>query len=501
MGGSVLRDYQQAAVDHALQFLASAQPGDKRLYAAPTGTGKSYIQWELQRLLTSAWIVTPKLEIIKGFLDKAGAPSGLSEEAVIERAWSMGITTPIRLRNAMMRGDGPEIKYLILDEAHHDEAESWQDIHLLAGDPPCVGYTASPFRGSPRSTATFRERWGDPVWILTFSEAAWRGALTMPECSTVPLLDDDVIEARDGEFVVSKVSEATIARLYAAAGLCVPWIDSRRPASPWDISTMFTLPSRESARELGAILGPFARVVDGGTPYCARQEAFTACIARRAALIQIGVVSEGVDLPIRRLVDLSPCLSPVRWLQQFGRITRPGGRSRYVCCNRNLMRHGYLLDGCLPDAAYRQAEDAFGGPSQRAAFRVIGLEAIGRLKPIELKLSNGVTTTAYAITRMENHQRTDYFVIVHPTRSEPIWATKDVYKNPETGALAYGSWRRCAPPSDLVGFASIPPRPLTDKQKAWWQRSAPGFGLADAEPNQKQFQVLPVLCDIRARLV
>ena len=38
-----LRDYQQVAVDFTLDFLRAAGPGEKRLLAAPTGSGKSLI--------------------------------------------------------------------------------------------------------------------------------------------------------------------------------------------------------------------------------------------------------------------------------------------------------------------------------------------------------------------------------------------------------------------------------------------------------------------------
>jgi hypothetical protein len=37
-----LHNYQTTAVDDALAWLATAQAGDKRLYASPTGSGKSY---------------------------------------------------------------------------------------------------------------------------------------------------------------------------------------------------------------------------------------------------------------------------------------------------------------------------------------------------------------------------------------------------------------------------------------------------------------------------
>ena len=65
-----LRPCQEAAVQDALAFLASAKPGDKKLYAAPTGSGKSIIELAVQRQAPYAWLVTPKVEIIMGMMNK-----------------------------------------------------------------------------------------------------------------------------------------------------------------------------------------------------------------------------------------------------------------------------------------------------------------------------------------------------------------------------------------------------------------------------------------------
>lgn len=493
-GGFVqLRDYQRIAVDHAAEWHAFASPGDKLLLAAPTGTGKSVIELALQSRIPGAWIVTPRLEIVAGMVQKAGGPGALSEAAMIAEGWGRHITTPIRLRSALMRGDLPAPPALIFDEAHHDLAASWQDISLLCGFSPAIGLTATPYRGTPRGTAEFRRQWGEPVWVITFPEAAAGGYLSMPECRTVPLVDDDLIELRGGELVAAQVDSAVGDRISAIAELCPAWF-----AGAWDRPTMFALPSRDTCRVLQAALGRHgipAVVVDGETPYSERQEAFRAVLDRSAALIQVQVVSEGVDLPIRRLVDCSPSISPVRWLQQFGRITRPGGQSEYVCTNRNLLRHGYLLDGLLPLSSIKEAQEAFAGPGKRAAVRAVGLEALGRLKATEIPIAGGITGLGYAISALEGHRRTEYFCLLHPAWEEPIWAARE--NNPG----AYGRWSRCAPPEDLSGFASLAPSAVSEKQRAWWERSAGAFGLdPTAEVTRKQFQVLPVLSDLKVRL-
>jgi hypothetical protein len=83
-------------------------------------------------------------------------------------------------------------------------------------------------------------------------------------------------------------------------------------------------------------------------------------------LISVRVLGEGVDLPwLRRIVDARPTTSPVLFLQHLGRITRPGpGTPEYICTNRNVERHAYLLAGLLDNLSLAAAE-AFKGPSKR----------------------------------------------------------------------------------------------------------------------------------------
>lgn len=480
-----LRDYQVLAKDYVVKRLLAQEP--YTLLASPTGTGKSVMEIatleELRALGHNPVLVTPRQEIIDGICDKLGVVS--------EVAHRYGIWTPIKLRNRLLAGELMPITELILDEGHHDSAQSWRDLHLLCGCVPAVAFTATPYRGTPRGTAEFKAVWGEPVWAITWDEAVRHGYLSFPTCETIAFLDDDEIEVKNGELATGAISEATLPRLAEIAKLAEQW-------RGWDCPTLFACPSLVCAYQLQVELTRLdlpSIVVDGSTPYETRRGAFKATVACEVALIHVDVVSEGVDLPLRRLVDLKPTMSPVKWLQQVGRITRPGGKPQYICTNRNLMRHGYLLDGLVPEAAYKQAEAAFGGPGVRGASRVLGLEVLGRLRGGELKLANGMTGLCYAITAMEGHKRRDYFVAFRPDRAEGLWATRT------RGDGTYGRWARCVAPTEVSGFASIPAKALSEKQLAWWKRQARRCGLdPTVEPTQRSFQALPVLVDLRARL-
>ncbi len=117
----------------------------------------------------------------------------------------------------------------------------------------------------------------------------------------------------------------------------------------WDQPTLYALPSTRLAQACAD------RLSDAGMPAVTvtadrqdRLALFKACEARLIALVHVNVINEGVDLKLRRLVDLKPTLSPVNWLQQLGRIMRPWDKTpEYWCTNRNVARHAYVLEGSV----------------------------------------------------------------------------------------------------------------------------------------------------------
>jgi hypothetical protein len=323
----------------------------------------------------------------------------------------------------------------------------------------------------------------------------------MPWCETVPLVDDDVISIQNGEFVVEAVTSEYTSRIEDVLKLFT-----------LDKPTMVSVPGHLMLDILEGMCRkhkiPTVTVVSE-TANIDRVAAFDACINCKAILLQINVVSEGVDLPIRRLIDLAPTLSPVKWIQQLGRIMRPSDEvAEYICTNRNLMRHAYLLEGCMPPMFIAQAQQAF-PISNRMGQRVLGLEAIGKFQPVEMPMANGMTGFIYVMASQDPNNSAniiEYAAIVHPALQEPIWATKVKIKKGYDPVLQrmvmdYGKWERTTAPADLKGFKSIPTEKVTVPMANFWKRAAKGVGLdRDAEVTRKNFQALPILLDIGLRL-
>lgn len=488
--------FQKAAIDFCVDWVRSASRSDKKLLTSPTGTGKSVMELGIQEQLDWCWIITPREEIVWSYLDKLQVPE---DEWSFDEAFRRQICTPIRMRNAMLHGEVDPPKSLIIDEAHHATAETWQQLDLLSGCCPALGFTATGFRGSPKGTRALLDQWGEPEPILTYSEALGAGYISMPKFTMLPLVDDDTIEISGGEFTVVSVESAYKDRISDLANASKKWYNGK-----WDKATLYSMPGsatcelfqRAMARENLPVL-----IVNASTSREDRRIAFDACVERIAAIVHVNIISEGVDLPIRRLVDCAPTMSPVRWLQQLGRATRPapeGDLPEYVCSNRNILRHAYVLSGCLPPAVASEAERAF-GPSDRDCTRAVGLEAIGRFKPTRAKLLSGTSLTVYSLSQVVDNGVVDFCCVIHPLL-EPVWAVKVNTKN-EDGTRNWGKWARCGAPQDLRGFSSIGPKAVSEKQINWWKRSAAVFGLdPTVEPDRKNFQVLPVLNDLNLRL-
>ena len=511
-----LHPFQEAGVAHAIQALQRQRTDPNArpvLYSAPTGTGKSVWLNEVLRRLRepgrSPYVLAPSDEILKPIARKYSEElaRGALPKARLEKH---GYFTPIRLRNLLLGGIIPPPTELIKDEAHHDGCDTYDIIDDLVGHCPTVGCTATPFRGSAKETQALRAKWGDPVPLITMPEAVSAGYMAFPDVKIVPLLDDDVIDVVNGEFVVTQLNEQVgdvvdrVAEIVRNQCSYNPATGTHSPKRP----TMLALPSVYAAKLYTASLrgvGIETDIIIGGTPVRQRDCIFERVKKSKSVLVQVAVVGEGVDLPIRCLIDLTPCFSPVKWLQLFGRATRPTGPKEppplYVGTNRNLLRHSYLLQGLLPPSVYKLAEEKFEGPSKRRNVRVIGLESLGKFTSIDVPLHNGTTGQLIVVQKLEGRVTYSYAAIMSPLHENIVYARRQNVKASSTGDTTYGRWERIDSIPELEGgFASVHKGEISEAQKAWWKRSARWYGLdVTAEPNNRTFQSLPILKDTGLR--
>lgn len=502
----VPRDYQESFVPQA-QALISSDPDTWHLFTAPTGTGKSIAELLALSSITDSIMITPRLEIIAGMLDKLGHyVYDMTDTELVSLSWSYGIITPIRLRSILAKGElsfMPSV--LFIDEAHHDFASTYQDITMYLNGCPKVGLTATPFRGTPKQTQNFRNQWGNKVHsLINLHTAIANGYCTLPTAMVWPLLDDDTIDIQNGEFKLNSVGATTTIQLTIANIVERMKKFYCKKTRLYDMPTMFSVPTTIAAKLLTAALIKSnlpAVSVTQDTARLGRNAAFDSTVRGSTALVQINVVSEGVDLPIKRLIDLSPTMSPVRFLQLLGRIMRPGSTPEYICCCRNLERHCYLLEGLWPNSYVKDAQEAFtdegGNPvfSRRSGTRVVGLEGLGRFTTTPIHLLDGTVGFLYNLIHTSGFQRTEYIAFLHPNYPDVVKGIKVSSRN-DKGEMTWGRWKVVDSLPDLKGCISAKTYPLTDGQVNRWNESSQEKGLNPHKViTAREFQILPFLRD------
>ena len=500
-----LHDYQLDAVKAALTAFNKPYEQDgephRLMIVSPTGTGKSYIALAVMSALPGTLFVAPAQEILDDMVRKGANP---------DRVWTVK-----KLHNRLMEGLDLDIPAIIFDEAHHAVDETHKTVvALLQSTTLLLGLTATPYRGTPQSSAELQLFWGTPFVALTYTEAATRGLIRIPHCETIPLVDDDEITASGGDFSIRQVASEYKLKTDDAAAILLRkgWVVDGRIQAPTVVGVSGSEQAQYVVEAIMRVAGVNAAIISADTRPSLRATIFQQLVACNLVLVHINIVSEGVDLPVRYYLDLSPTLSPRLWVQRIGRQMRPvapgtsGAHPEYVCTNRNLERHAYLLEGCVPDAYVANAQQAFPTPSGRTARRALGLESLGKLKADQIRLTSGLVCSFYNVQGSAGRDRVAYICLLHPCKSQIVWLTRlDVQSTTPNAyggkAYTYGKWTACPPPENFTGYGAAPAKPLTPGQKSWWDRTARSVGLDDTqEVTNRRFAILPALVDIGATL-
>lgn len=486
-----LRDYQENGVELAINALTVTKT--HTLFVAPTGSGKSYMELAIkQRLGHDCAVITPSLEIIRGLCDKSGV--------TFQQAEQRNIWTPLSLLNAITRKQlKRQPKWLVVDEAHHDTASTYGKLYSFLGIPR-VGFTATPYRISPKETSAFLAQWEKQVTLLTWQQAINEGYISLPNVVTIPLVDDDVIELVAGELSIREVESTTVDVLSDAIKQC------NKPGGLFDGEriSVVTLPGKKTVEIFNERCEGLAYTtypVTSDTPQGERDRAMKCARESKTCLLQIGILGEGVDFPVRLMADLAPTMSPVKFIQRFGRCCRPlevGEKpGTYYVFNRNFQHHGYLLADVLPDGVMKEAQEAFPTFTKRSELRSIGIETFGKIKPVPVLTSGGEMIHLYVVNTIGEDTQRQIALVVHPMQMEPYWFEREN----KTGS----SWVRLNnKPDDLKAVSAKSGGPVTLRQLDWWNNPATGaerYGVkADQNLNNKVFQILPLLAQARLSL-
>lgn len=424
-----LRNYQKFIVNKVQENIRQGRNG---LFALPTGTGKSYCELQLLKDNHDLLLLTWKVEIMEGLIRKfqdefLGNPlnsmNGMSINKVVELGLANRILTPIRYMNLLANGQIKPYKNLLIDEGHHVLAETFKTIETLSDLHSINLLTASPYRGTAKGTKELYDQYGKPVWGLSYKEAFDQGHIHLPSMEFIPLIDDEKIGVRNGEFIANESDKVLINNSDKIHTLLNNRLDRK-------LSTIVCFPSRLTLLYYAKQLKDIGVILDD-TPYSERLKIIEDCMIFRKPIFFISAISEGIDYPFQQLIDLCPMYSPVKWIQIIGRIMRT--KSNYICTNRNVMRHSYLLSGCLDKYTTNNLYTAWPMQSMRISSRVLGVEKIERLKPLQVDTLSGHKILLYNVTCTKSDWTDeDYTIVVHPQYED---AKIIRFDNREVGSL------------------------------------------------------------------
>jgi len=324
----IQRPYQQDLVKRAVSALSEY---GNTLAVAPTGSGKTLmISWLLEQIQGRQMILQHREELVdqnrkKFHLINPGRTSSIaglgtkdySGETIFGMAQTLG-------RNGNMK-DMPALDILVIDEAHHSRAETYQRIIEAAQDknPACLiaGFTATGSRGDKRG---LKPTFDNVCDLITMGKLIDLGFLVPVRTfiATLPGLADEIKNIKktsSGEYDLSEVetlmdtkpiNEAVFREWKNYAG---------------DRKTIVFASTIRHAQDVCGLFqsnGIKAECVFGDTPNRAE-------ILKRfefgdtQVICNVAVLTEGYDCPpVSCVVLLRPCSFKSTMLQMIGRGLR-----------------------------------------------------------------------------------------------------------------------------------------------------------------------------------
>ncbi len=320
-----LRPYQTEAKDAIISEWDSGR--QKTLLVLPTGTGKTIVfcavAMEIVRLGGRVLILAHRGELLDQAADKLQQSTGLAcaiekaEETCIGK-WDRIVVGSVQsmMRPQRLAKFAPDyFAAIVVDEAHHALADSYQRVLEHFTDANVLGVTATPDRGDKRDLGQYFE---SLAYEYLLPQAVKDGFLCQITAATVPLeIDLTGVKQQAGDYQLSGVATALDPYLEQIADELVKHKDRK---------TVVFLPLIATGQKFAHLLrqrGLDAMEING-------KSAERAAILERFETMDAGVLCnamllvEGWDCPpVDCIVPLRPTKIRSLYCQMVGRGTRP----------------------------------------------------------------------------------------------------------------------------------------------------------------------------------
>lgn len=298
------------------------------LLVLPTGTGKTIVFARLIELLVReeqarVLVLAHRGELLEQAADKIVKVTGLS--CAVEKAeetaigdWSrvtVGSVQTLMRESRLERHPKTYYTHIIVDEAHHALADSYQRILQYFSDAKVLGVTATPDRGDQQCLGTYFE---SLAFEYSMPEAIRDGYLSRISAQTIPLeLDLTLVRQSAGDYNAGDLGHALEPYLNQIAHEIATVAKDRK--------TVVFLPLIQTSQKMRDALlscGISAGEVNGESPD--RRDILTAFDRGDfQVLCNSMLLTEGWDCPS---VDCIVCLRPTRIRSLYAQIIGRGTR-------------------------------------------------------------------------------------------------------------------------------------------------------------------------------
>lgn len=367
MNSIVLHDYQEqirlrieevfnASSDAKLNHAVRVQHAASVMVQMPTGTGKTYVlaavirdeisrkrsankqksqnrkaeESEKQRYYTTdgseIWVIAHRRELVEQTV-KTISRFGLTCASVGFAAKTVSSVRVMSIQWLSRHYDSVTAKpsLIIIDEAHHSLARSYQELWQRFPMARKIGFTATPCRMQRQSFTSLYDillqSWGIKKFIMKGYLALYDYVVTNRNSEEQIIIDSLERRGTDGDYSVSEMGEklnveAAIFRLHQSV---TKYVSGKK-------GIVYAI-DRKHARHIAEFYsanGLRAVAVDSLTPSAQR----TSCVERFRrgdidVLVNVGLFDEGFDCPDVEFIQLArPTLSLSKYMQMIGRGLR-----------------------------------------------------------------------------------------------------------------------------------------------------------------------------------
>lgn len=362
-----LRDYQSKAVEAVREAYRTGSKAP--LLVAPTGAGKtvifSYITATAAAKGNRTMILVHRAELLAQThkaLVKMNVPHGLvASGRTPDPTQTVQVASVQTLIRRLDKFPAPDL--IIIDEAHHASAGSWQAVIKAYPNARLLGVTATPARLDGKGLSSSFDRLIHGPEVIDLIEQNW---LVKPVYYAPSTVDMTGAKTTAGDWNRKEAEERTNKpKITGDAVTHYQRLCAGSPAVVFCVSVAHA----QSVADAFNSAGYRAAVIDGTLAPDVRAERVNALASGELQILtSCDIISEGFDLPkVTTAILLRPTQSLSLHLQQIGRVLRPSeNKPRAYILDHvgNCLRHGFAeetrewsLDGIKRKSKKEQADD------------------------------------------------------------------------------------------------------------------------------------------------